>query len=104
MVKTFLIAGTALALTAPALAQLGPPISDANLGMIAGKTDIAQGIRATNVTTLTDNQVTGNSVTGTIAISDRALSNINGLAVISANTGNNVAINASLNVNVSIHP
>lgn len=104
MIKAGLFLFASLGLAAPALAQLGLPVSDTELGQVAGKTDIAQAIRATNATTLTNNQVTGNSVTGVISISDTALSNINGLAIISANTGNNVAINSSLNVNVSIHP
>ncbi len=104
MVTLRLILLAGLGLSAPAMAQLGPPVSDAELGEVAGKTDIAQAIRATNATTLTDNQVNGNSITGVISISDNALSNFNGLAIISANTGNNVAISSSLNVNVSVHP
>ena len=103
MVRTILILLVSVCAT-PALAQLGPPVADAELGHVTGKADLAQAIRATNVTTLTDNQVNGDSVTGVISISDSALSNINGLAIISANTGNNVAINSSLNVNVSVRP
>jgi hypothetical protein len=88
----------------PCLAQYASPVSDAELSKVVGKADLAQTVRANNSAILTNNQVNGNSVTGGITIDGQALSNLNGLAIISANTGNNVAINSSLNVNVSLHP
>ncbi len=42
------------------------------------------------------------STTGEIRIADQALQNASGLTVINNNTGNNVAMNASLNVNLVI--
>ena len=59
-------------------------------GMIAGS---AQDARSEN------NTVT-NTVTGDTNISDNAFQNSNGFLILNANTGNNVAINATMNVNI----
>ncbi|PTQ13155.1 hypothetical protein CLG96_03225 [Sphingomonas oleivorans] len=80
------------------------PISTRQLGMVTGQADLAQEIRAQNNSTVSRNVVSGNSVTGTINFDDQAFQNLNGLSVLNANTGNNVAINASMNVNVSLQP
>ncbi len=92
---------------APALAA-GPfdkaPVADTTLGTVTGKGDDTQAVLATNTATVNNNRVVGNSTTGVITIDGNAFQSLNGLAVINANTGNNVAINASLNVNVAIHP
>ena len=93
--------------TAPALAASPfdkAPVADKTLGTVTGKGDNTQGVLATNTATVNGNQVVGNSTTGVITIDGNAFQSLNGLAVINANTGNNVAINASLNVNVAIHP
>jgi hypothetical protein len=79
-------------------------ISDTSLGEIAGGADIGQYIFSSNTSTVANNSVNGTSVTGTISIDGQAFQNLNGLAVVNANTGNNVSINASMNVNVSTHP
>lgn len=94
--------------TPPPVAEVSTPfgvaIDGAALGAIAGQSDVAQFINAENNSTVSRNTVSGNSVTGTIAFDAQAFQNMNGLSVLSANTGNNVAINSSLNVNVAIHP
>ena len=48
--------------------------------------------------------VTGTSTTGNVQIVGNAFQNLQGLAVINANSGNNVAINAALNVTVNLAP
>ena len=80
------------------------PVAEAALASIAGKADPTQAVLATNNATVANNRIVGISTTGVISISDNAFQNLNGLAIINANTGNNVAINASLNVNVAIRP
>jgi hypothetical protein len=48
--------------------------------------------------------VNGNSVTGTISFDDQALQNMSGLALVNANTGNNVSMNSSMMVNIAVAP
>lgn len=97
-------------LASPAVAQDAPPafatpaIEADALGKITGRADVAQEIRANNSGTVTNNRITGDSVTGAIRFDGNAFDNMHGLSVLSANTGNNVAINSSLNVNVSLRP
>ena len=79
-------------------------VDTAELGKIAGRADVGQFIQAENNSTVSRNSVSGNSVTGGIAFDAQAFQNMNGLSVLSANTGNNVSINSSLNVNVALHP
>ena len=73
------------------------------LSKVAGGADLAQQILAQNMSAVSGNSVTGDSVTGTIEFSSSAFQGINGLSIVSANTGNNVSINSSLNVNISVH-
>lgn len=102
---TAAIAGLLLA-AGPASAQMFgvAAVADDTLGTVAGKADLEQSVRADNRATVSNNRVIGNSVTGVISIDGNAFQNLNGLAIVSANTGNNVVINASLNVNVAIQP
>lgn len=83
----------------------GMALSEADLGAIAGREDrgtlIAQ---ADQRNTVQNNSVVGNSVTGTVTIDGQAFSNLSGLAVISANSGNNVAINSAMNVVINLAP
>ena len=90
--------------TAPAPSPFGTdPVEAGQLETIAGQADVAQVVNAQNKAEVSRNSVSGNSVTGTIGMGT-AFQNLNGLSVLSANTGNNVAINSSLNVNIAIHP
>jgi len=79
------------------------PVAAEQLGSIAGQADVQQAVSAQNKAEVSRNSVSGNSVTGTIGLGN-AFQSMNGLSVLSANTGNNVAINSSLNVNIAIHP
>lgn len=97
----------ALVITVPGLAAaqpFGDAVPDTALAAIAGRADLAQITRAENSSVVSNNSVIGQSTTGALAIDGNAFQNLNGLAVVSANTGNNVSINASLNVNVAIRP
>jgi hypothetical protein len=96
----------ALVVAAPVLAAepFGVAVSDTALAAIAGRADLAQVTRAENSSVVSNNSVIGQSTTGALTLDGNAFQNLNGLAVVSANTGNNVSINASLNVNVAIRP
>lgn len=76
--------------------------SDRELGAAAGRADLNQISQAWNNANVANNAVVGNSQTGKIVFDDNAMQSMSGLAIISANTGNNVAINSSMNVNISI--
>jgi len=116
-----LAVAAALLIAAPAIGQegaapapemaapdaFGPDAAVAadDLGRIAGKADIGTMIAEANQrNTVTNNSVTGNSVTGSVAIDGNAFQNLQGMAVISANSGNNVAMNAALNVTINMAP
>ena len=106
MTQQFILALALLVAATPVAADpfAVAPIGDAALATIAGKADPTQAVIATNSANVANNRIVGISTTGVISIDGNAFRNLNGLAVINANTGNNVAINASLNVNVSIRP
>lgn len=78
-------------------------VTDDVLGKVAGREDTAKLIaNANQQNTVANNSVTGNSVTGEVAIDGNAFQNLQGLAVISANSGNNVAINSAMNVTINL--
>jgi hypothetical protein len=79
------------------------PVDNAQLGAVTGQSDLSQVIRAQNTSTVSGNSVNGHSETGTISFDPNSFQNLNGLSLLSANTGNNVSINSSLNVNVAIN-
>jgi hypothetical protein len=89
----------------PNLAPFGTgAIAATELSTITGRADTAQEIRALNTSNVSHNSVTGQSQTGAINFDAGAFQALTGLSLLSANTGNNVSINSSLNVNVSILP
>lgn len=75
-----------------------------DLAKITGKADTSMTVRANNSSTVAGNAVIGQSQTGTINFDSGTFQNMAGMSLLSANTGNNVSINSSLNVNVSITP
>lgn len=50
------------------------------------------------------NTVIGDTTTGSVSIDGQAFQNVSGLTIVNANSGNQVAINASLNVNIRFSP
>ncbi|GGB39371.1 hypothetical protein GCM10011380_31080 [Sphingomonas metalli] len=80
-------------------------LTETDLGAIAGREDHGTQIaQADQRNTVQNNSVTGNSTTGTVTIDGQAFQNLSGLAVISANSGNNVAINSAMNVVINLAP
>jgi hypothetical protein len=80
------------------------PVEDGELGHIAGQADLSQIAAATNQATVSGNTIAGNSSNGAISFGPSSFQGGNGLSIVSANTGSNVAINSAMTVNVAIHP
>lgn len=80
------------------------PVDIATLDKIHGRADLNQIAQSDHVAAVSDSSVSGNSVTGAVAIDGNAFQNLSGLSIVNANTGNNVAINASMNVNIALLP
>ena len=96
---------------APASAQEAPPgpvpVADSLLADARGMADIRvieQTATTTSTSTVEGNTINGDFTTGTVNLSNGALDNFNGLALFNINTGNNVAINSSMTVNVALQP
>lgn len=80
------------------------PVADTALKAITGREDTVQQSTANQTADVTANSVGDNVRTGNATIAGNAFQNLSGLSVLSVNTGNNVAINAAMNVNISINP
>lgn len=94
-------------LSAPVSAQVfgaDARVEEEVLGAVAGREDTNQTTVSNNVNEVSNNSVGDNSVTGTIGIDGNAFQNMSGLSILSVNTGNNVAFNSAMNVNISINP
>lgn len=96
---------------APASAQTAPPdpvpVADSLLAETRGMADmwvIGQTTTVTSTSTVEGNTINGDFTTGTVNLGSGALDNFNGLALFNINTGNNVAINSAMTVNVAIQP
>ena len=93
------------AVATPAATPFGASaIGDDALGGIAGREDTNQYAIANLNAGVSRNSVGDNSTTGDAKISDNAFQNLSGLSILNINTGNNVAINAAMNVTISITP
>lgn len=80
-------------------------VDEAKLADVTGMADVKvveQSANVRNTSTLSGNIINGDPTTGTISIDGGSFSGFNGLALVSANTGNNVSINSAMNVNVAI--
>lgn len=70
---------------------------------VSGMASLEQYANANNNSVVAGNSVNGQSETGAISIDGNSFHDLHGLSILTANTGNNVSINAAMNVNVSIH-
>lgn len=82
----------------------GAALSEQALGGIAGREDTVQAATAVQTAGVSRNSVGDNSTTGEARIADNAFQNMSGLSILNVNTGNNVAINAAMNVTISVSP
>lgn len=116
---TSIAAGVAAISHLPAVAQPGaerapadpaatpfaaPTLEEAALRAVAGREDTTQIARNDQIAGVSQNSVGDNAVTGEVRIDGNAFQNMSGLSILNVNTGNNVAINAAMNVNISITP
>jgi outer membrane receptor protein involved in Fe transport len=111
---TAFLASGAAAQSAPAdKAEAAPPsvpfsqdkaATDEVLEKATAREDVSQTAQSQQNSTVTGNSVNGTSTTGTISFSDNAFQTASGLTVINANSGNNVSMNASMNVNIVMVP
>ncbi|MEH3048198.1 hypothetical protein [Sphingomonas adhaesiva] len=85
-------------------APFGEAIADQSLGAIAGRQDTQQEASAVQTAEVTRNSVGDNVSTGEARIDGQAFQNLSGLSILNVNTGNNVAINAAMNVTISLSP
>jgi outer membrane receptor protein involved in Fe transport len=79
-------------------------VEEEDLQRIAGREDVSMEARSNHAATVSGNSVGNNSRTGEVSIADNAFQNLSGLSVINVNSGNNVGINAAINVNISMSP
>ena len=77
------------------------PVEEGALSTVTGMANLQQYASANNTSVVAGNSVNGHSITGEISIDGQSFQNLNGLSILTANTGNNVSINAAMNVNVS---
>lgn len=77
---------------------------DEALGKATAREDISAVARSNQTSNSSQNSVNGTSTTGDIVIADNAFQNASGLTIINANSGNNVSMNASMNVNIILTP
>lgn len=80
------------------------PVDDSQLRAVSGKAELSQIATAEISGKVANNTINGDSTTGTIQFDASSFQGMNGLSILSANTGNNVSINSAMNVNVTVHP
>lgn len=78
-------------------------VDDEELSKLRAREDLVQIANSEQVASVSDSSVSGDVDTGASTFSD-SFQNVSGLTVVNANTGNNVAINGSIVVNISITP
>lgn len=106
MKNMVMMAILAVGATQPAFAQSAfgeeAKVDEVALGRVAGREDVNQLAFSQQTNNVSNNNVGNNSTTGAVQIDGNAFQNLTGLSVISANSGNNVAINSALTVNISL--
>ena len=80
------------------------PIDAGSLDRATAREDLSQVAVSKQASTVSNNSIDGPSVTGQVRIDGNAFQNLQGLAIINANSGNNVSVNASLTVNLQFTP
>lgn len=78
------------------------PVAEGELAKITGREGASQINAADQNNAVEGNSVGDNSNTGSVTLSGHAFRDMNGFTMVNANTGNNVAINASIQVNIAL--
>jgi hypothetical protein len=103
----FLLVAITLLFPLGAQGQTAPfatAVAEDTLGAVAGREDVAQEASAVQTAAVSRNSVGDNVSTGEARIDGQAFQNLSGLSILNVNTGNNVAINAAMNVTISLSP
>lgn len=79
-------------------------VGDSALAGSTAREDLSLVAETEQTSNVSNNQIRGRSTTGDIQLSDRAFENASGMTIVNANSGNNVSMNASFNVNIVIAP
>jgi hypothetical protein len=79
-------------------------IDDAALAGSTAREDLSLVAQTEQTGNVSNNQIRGRSNTGDVQFLDRAFENASGMTIVNANSGNNVSMNASFNVNIVITP
>lgn len=98
------LAGASMVSPTDPVAFASEPIGQQDLKLMTGREDIAMLATSNHTANVSNNNVGDNSRTGEIGIGDSAFQNLSGLSVINVNTGNNVGVNAAINVNIVMNP
>lgn len=76
------------------------PIDSGALNKATAREDLSQVAISQQTSRVSNNTISGPSVTGPVSIDGNAFQNLQGLSIINANSGNNVSINAAMTVNL----
>ncbi len=109
--------GTGPALAGPTEGAAGSPVkesqapfagsavaSDETLDQATAREDLSIVAESQQTSNVSRTSIDGAPVTGEVRISDNAFENAQGLTIINANSGNNVSMNASINVSIVSTP
>lgn len=77
-------------------------VDDLELKAIAGRDDTRQVALNEQSARVSQSSVGDNATTGEARVDGNAFQNMTGMSILNINTGNNVAINAAMTVNISI--
>ena len=78
--------------------------ADETLDKATAREDVSVLAQSEQTTNVSNNSVSGTSTTGAISFSDSAFGNSSGLTIVNANSGNNVSMNAAINVSIVMSP
>lgn len=94
---------SASALEISPLFATAPIADDATLNAATAREDVSLVAETRQASSVSNSSVSG-VTTSKVELSDSAFQNASGLIVVNANTGNNVAMNGSVNVNIVMTP
>jgi hypothetical protein len=86
--------------TAPAPSTFGAALDDATMSKSTARADTSMIAQSRQTSNVSNNTITGDSTTGDVNIAGNAFQNANGMVLINANSGNNVSMNGSMNINI----
>lgn len=78
--------------------------ADDTLEKATAREDLAVVAQSEQTSNVSNNSVNGTSTTGDISFTDSAFGNATGLTIVNANSGNNVSMNAAINVSIVMTP